>query len=47
MAELDKKKIINNKNEAINKINEYLDTWIIVLFKMTRMPKKPIFFHIG
>lgn len=29
MAELDKKKIINNKNEAINKINEYLDNCII------------------
>ena len=29
MAELDKKKIIDNKNEAINKINEYLDNCII------------------
>lgn len=30
MAELDKKKIIDNKNEAINKINEYLDNCIIL-----------------
>lgn len=29
MQELDKKKIIDNKNEAINKINEYLDNCII------------------
>ncbi len=29
MAELDKKKIIDNKNEAINKINDYLDNCII------------------
>lgn len=29
MAELDKKNIIDNKNEAINKINEYLDNCII------------------
>lgn len=29
MAELDKKNIIENKNEAINKINEYLDNCII------------------
>ena len=28
MAELDKKEVINNKNEAINKINEYLDNCI-------------------
>lgn len=29
MKELDKRKIIDNKNEAINKINEYLDNCII------------------
>lgn len=29
MQELDKRKIIDNKNEAINKINEYLDNCII------------------
>lgn len=29
MAKLDKKKIVENKNEAINKINEYLDNCII------------------
>ncbi len=29
MAKLDKKEVINNKNEAINKINEYLDNCII------------------
>ena len=29
MQELDKKKIFDNKNEAINKINEYLDNCII------------------
>ena len=29
MVELDKKEVINNKNEAINKINEYLDNCII------------------
>ena len=28
MEELDKKEVINNKNEAINKINEYLDNCI-------------------
>ncbi len=29
MAELDKKEVVNNKDEAINKINEYLDNCII------------------
>lgn len=29
MTELDKKKIIDNKNEAINKLNDYLDNCII------------------
>lgn len=29
MAELDNQKILNNKNEALNKVNKYLDSWIV------------------